>query len=259
MAIVFFTVAIYLTRLIFLKLLCNMLLKMHVSEGVAFMVSHLLYYLLLFILLFVAISSAGIPLAVFALFGGALAIATGIGSQKILNNFLSGIILLVERSIQVGDMVEVDKTQGLVKRIGLRNVHIKTSSNVDILLPNSKFLEEKVINWTFESNIIKADISVQVGFDVDANKVINLLTETAINHPKVLLGQAPKAYLKGFNADNGYLLFKLYYWLRMPNPEEKLSIESDLRIGILRCLRKHDIALASPTLDVVLNTEQVAT
>jgi small-conductance mechanosensitive channel len=207
----------------------------------------------------VAISSAGIPLAVFALFGGALAIAAGIGSQKILNNFLSGIILLIERSIQVGDMIEVDKTQGLVKRIGLRNVHIKTFSNVDMLVPNSKFLEENVINWTLESDIIKAHISVKVGFDVDYNEVINLLTETAINHPKVLPAQNPKAFLEEFNADNGYLLFKLYYWLRVPNPEEKLSIESDLRIGILNCLYEHGIALASPTLGVSLTTEQVTT
>ncbi|NOR81041.1 MAG: mechanosensitive ion channel [Methyloprofundus sp.] len=258
MAIVFFTVAIYLTRLIFLKLLCNMLLKMHVSEGVAFMVSHLLYYLLLFILLFVAISSAGIPLAVFALFGGALAIAAGIGSQKILNNFLSGIILLIERSIQVGDMIEVDKTQGVVKRIGLRNVHIKTFSNVDMLVPNSKLLEENVINWTLESDIIKAYISVKVDFDVDFNKVINLLTKIAINHPKILSEKRPKAFLEEFNSDNGYLLFKLYYWLRVPNPEEKLSIESDLRIGILSCLCEHGIALASPSLDVTLSTEQAA-
>ena len=256
MAIVFFTVAVYLARLIFLKLLCKMLLKMHISEGVAFMVSHLLYYLLLFILLFVAISSAGIPLAVFALFGGALAIATGIGSQKILNNFLSGIILLVERSIQVGDMIEVDKTQGIVKRIGLRNVHIKTCSNVDMLVPNSKFLEENVINWTLENDIVKAHISVKLGFDIDCNKVINLLTECAINHSKVL-PEEPKAFLEEFNADNGYLLFKLYYWLRVTKPEDKLSIESDLRIGILNCLRENGIILASPTLDIVMNTEQV--
>ncbi len=255
MAIVFFAVAVYLTRLVFLKLLFNMLLKVRISEGAAFMISHLLYYLLLFILLFVAISSAGIPLAVFALFGGALAIAAGIGSQKILNNFLSGIILLIERSIQVGDMVEVDKTQGLVKRIGLRNVQITTFSNTDMLVPNSKFLEENVVNWTLESDIIKADISVKVGFDVDINKVINLLTKIAIDHPKVLPEKSPKAYLEEFNADNGYLLFKLYYWLRVPNPEEKLSIESDLRIGILSCLGEHGIALASPTLGVVLNTE----
>ncbi len=256
MAIVFFAVAAYLAQLIFLKLLCNMLLKMRLSEGGAFMVSKLLYYLLMFIILFVAISSAGIPVAVFALFGGGLAIAAGFGSQKILNNFLSGIILLVERSIQVGDMIEVDKTQGLVKKIGLRSVHIKTFCNVDMLVPNSKFLEENVINWTLETDIIKSDISVMVDFDVDFNEVINLLTETAVNHPKVLTERKPKAFLEEFNSDNGYLLYRLYYWLRMPNPEEKLSIESDLRIDILSCLYKHGVALASPTLDVTLNTDR---
>lgn len=254
-AIVFFTVAVYLTRFILLKLLHTLLLRMNISEGGAFMASNLLYYLLLFIFLFVAISSAGIPLAVFALFGGALAIAAGFGSQKIINNFLSGIILLVERSIQVGDMVEVNETKGRIKKIGLRSVQIKTFDNVDILVPNSKFLEEDVINWTLESNLIKSNIEIQVDFDADSNKIIKGLTEAATNHPKVLPEKEVKTFLEEFNSDNGYMRFKLYFWIRMLNPEEKLAVESDLRQTILQSLHKQGIKLAIPALDVALNKE----
>lgn len=252
-AIVLFIVGLIVLRLLINRYLYFILRKLPIREGISFTVSHLLFYVVLFVLLLGVISYAGIPFHIFAFLGGALAIAAGFGSQKILSNFLSGVMLMLEGSIRVGDMVQVDETQGTIKSIGLRHTQLTTFTNIDILIPNAKFLEENVINWTLRSDIIRSDIAIGVYFNAPVNTVIEILAQVAADHPKILKEPEPEAFLERINCDRGYLRFNVYYWLRMNSPRDRLIVESALRMEIINRLSTQDVHLAGPTQDIILH------
>jgi potassium efflux system protein len=252
-AIVLFIIGLIVLRLLIIHFFYFFLRKIRIREGISYTVSHLFFYVVLVILLFPVISYVGIPFHIFAFLGGALAIAAGFGAQKILSNFLSGVILLLEGSIQVGDMIQVDDTQGTIRSIGLRHIQLTTFTNVDILIPNSKFLEGNVINWTLRSDIIRSDIAVGVYFNAPPDKVVEILVKVAADHPKILDEPKPEAFIENINCDRGYLQFNVYYWLRMRSPRDRLIVESALRKEIIHRLNVHGIELASPTQDIVLH------
>lgn len=253
-AIMLFIGGLIIVRLVILRLLYFLLRKIRVREGVAYTITQLLFYLTLLVLLFGAISYAGIPLHIFAFFGGALAIAAGFGSQKIISNFLSGVVLLLEGSIRVGDMVQVDDSTGRIRSIGLRHTQMTTFNNVDILIPNAKFLEENVINWTLESEVIRSNIELGVDFTAPVDVVIATLVQAAVDHPDILDEPKPEAYLETINNDHGYLGLKLYYWHEMHNPREGLAFSSALQIEIITRLRAQGIELTSPTQNVITHS-----
>ncbi len=253
-AILLFIVGLIITRVMVLRYLYLLLKKLGVREGVAYTISQLLSYVLLLALLFGVIAYSGIPLSIFAFFGGALAIAAGFGAQKIVGSFLSGIILLLEGSIRAGDMVQVDGSKGRVKSVGLRHTQMTTFDNVDILIPNAKFLEESVINWTLESKVIRSTIAFGVNFDAPAEVVIDTLVQAAIDNENVLEDPVPEAFLEKINCDAGYLRFELYYWHQMPSPRERLVYNSALQIEIIRRLKEQGIRLASPTQNIITHT-----
>lgn len=250
-AILLFIAGLIIAKLLILRFLYSLLKIIRVREGVAYTITQLLFYLALLALLFGAISYSGIPLHIFAFFGGALAIAAGFGSQKIVSSFLSGVVLLLEGSIRLGDMVQVDDSKGRVKSIGMRHTQITTFNNVDILIPNAKFLEENVINWTLESELIRSDITVSVDFNASVETVLDILIQVAIDHALVLEAPVPEAFLERINSDHGYLRFKLYYWHHMPSPREHLIINSELQIEIIKRLNHQSIGLASPTQNII--------
>jgi small-conductance mechanosensitive channel len=250
-AIFLFAVGFQIAKVIILRFLYFFLKNRRVRDGVAYTFTQLFFYLVLLVLLIGVISYAGIPLRIFAFFGGALAIAAGFGSQKIISNFLSGIILLLEGSIRVGDMVQVGESKGRVKSIGLRQTQITTFDNVDILIPNANFLEENVLNWTLESETIRSDIAVGVDFFAPVEDVMDTLVQVAQDHPEVLDDPIPEAFLENINCDNGYMRFNLYYWHAMQSPRERLLFNSALQVEIIKRLKVLGIALASPTLNII--------
>jgi potassium efflux system protein len=252
-AILLFIAGLMIARLFILRLLYTLLKLIGIREGIAYTITQLLFYLALFALLFGAISYSGIPLHIFAFFGGALAIATGFGSQKIVSSFLSGVVLLMEGSIRVGDMVQVDDSKGRVKSIGMRHTQMTTFNNVDILIPNAKFLEENVINWTLESELIRSDINVSINYSAPVETVIEILEQLANDHSHVLNEPAPEAFLETINCDHGYLRFTLYYWHQMPSPREHLIINSELQIEMIERFNHQGIRLASPTQDIIMH------
>ncbi len=250
-AILLFAVGFQIAKMIILRFLYLFLKNRRIREGVAYTITQLSFYLVLLVLLIGVMSYAGIPFRVFAFFGGALAIAAGFGSQKIISNFLSGIILLLEGSIRIGDMVQVGESKGRVKSIGLRQTQITTFDNVDILIPNANFLEENLFNWTLESETIRSDIAVGVDFFAPAEIVMATLVEVAQDHPEVLDEPIPEAFLEDINCDNGYMRFNLYYWHLMQSPRERLLFNSILQVEIIKRLKLLGIELASPTLNVI--------
>src|SRR6185503_8386495 len=125
--------------------------------------------------LLVAMASVRIPWTVFAFMGGALAISVGFGAQTLINNFISGVILLCERSIRVGDIVEVDDQRGKVVRVGFRNSLVARGDGIEVLVPNSQFLEKKVVNWTLSNDLVRYAVSVSVTYGASTEVVTRLI------------------------------------------------------------------------------------
>ena len=122
--------------------------RLRLESGAAHAFQALTFYFLLLVAFLTALRMVQIPLTAFAVLGGALAIGVGFGSQTVVNNFISGLILLAERPIRLGDLIEVEAVYGTVERIGLRSTRVRTGDNVHIIVPNAAFLESKVVNWT---------------------------------------------------------------------------------------------------------------
>lgn len=226
--------------------------RMSLEEGAAASFQSLSYYALAVAFLLIALRSANIPLTIFTLLGGAFAIGLGFGSQNVIANFLSGLILLVERPIKVGDMIEVDGTLGRVESIGLRATRVRTFDNIHIILPNSSFLEKNVVNWNLRDDIVRGQVNVGVAYGSNTREVERLLLQAASEQRLVLEDPEPTVLFRDF-ADNA-LAFRLYFWIRARNVLDRVRLESDIRYRIDELFRESDVVIAFPQRDVHLDT-----
>ena len=210
----------------------------------------LMFYLLLFTFTMVSLNVLHVPITVFSFLGGALAIGAGFGSQNIVNNFISGLILVVERPIRVGDVIELDGATGTVMQIGARSTKITTGSNHEIIVPNSKLLETSVTNWTLTDEIVGCVIKVGVAYGSPTREVERLLRMAAEQHEGVLKEPAPGVVLADFGADA--LHFELNFRVNL-REARKGNVESDLRFAIDEFFADRGIVMAYPQRDVHLN------
>ena len=192
-----------------------------------------------------------IPLSVFAFLGGALAIGVGFGTQNLLKNLISGVMLLVERPIRIGDLVEVDNVRGRVTSIGIRFSTIHSSDGIDTLIPNSELVEKKLTNWTFSNPDIRREIRVGVAYGADPVQVKNLMQSAALEHPDVMHMPEPMVVLDDLG-DNA-LIFALRYWIRIQNGTDGRRVDSDLRCEILEKLNGAGIDVPYPQRDIHLS------
>ncbi|MEO0018338.1 MAG: hypothetical protein RLZZ522_1621 [Verrucomicrobiota bacterium] len=186
----------------------------------------------------------GIPLTVFAFFGGALAIGLGFGTQTLIKNFISGIIVLVERKVRVGDMVEVDGIVGTVTEINTRSSVVRGSDDVETMIPNSVLLDNRVSNWMLSNKRLRRSLRVAAALGTPPAKVMELLTEVAGRHGLVLHEPAPFAVFEDFGEKS--LLFSLYFWLELPGASSPMVITSDLRLMMEKHLTEAGYSLTSP-------------
>jgi small-conductance mechanosensitive channel len=200
---------------------------------------------------FVALVTVKIPFTVFAFLGGALAIGVGFGAQNLINNFISGIILLFERPIKVGDIVEVEGTRGRIVNIGGRCSQVRRFDGVDILVPNSSFLEKNVVNWTLSDEIIRLSVSVGVAYGSPTREVIRLIGEAADEHGKILEFPEPIILFEDFG-DNA-LIFTIYFWTEVSLHADYRIVASDLRLMIDKRFAEAGITIAFPQRDVHLD------
>jgi small-conductance mechanosensitive channel len=219
------------------------------KSGVAPLQS-LTFYMLLALFTMASLNVLHVPLTVFSFFGGALAIGAGFGSQNIVNNFISGLILLVERPIRVGDVIELDGMTGTVSQIGARSTKIATGVNHEIIVPNSKLLETSVVNWTLSDDIVACNVDVGVAYGSPTREVERLLKQAANQHPYVLKEPVADVILADFAADS--LLFKLRVWVNLRR-KRRVEVESDLRFAIDELFSGRGIVMAYPQRDVHLN------
>ncbi len=194
----------------------------------------------------VGISAAGLDLSSLALVAGALSLGVGFGLQNIVSNFVSGLILLVERPFKVGDWVVTGTTEGFVKRISVRATEIETFQHQSIMVPNSLFINASVGNWTHRNKLGRSDIPVVVGYDTTPRRVMDLLLEIADAHPLVLRNPAPAAVFSAFGETTMTFELRIY----VADIVNGGGVRNDLRLEIFERFRAEDIGLPFPK-DVV--------
>ena len=204
-----------------------------------------------FVALFtIALASVNVPLAVFAFFGGTLAIAAGFGAQHLIGNLLSSVILLFDRTVQVGDVVEIDGHRGRVTAIGMRSSSILRFDGVEMLVPNSQFLEQRVTNWTHSSKQVRYEIALGVAYHSPTQKVSDLILQVVKEDPHTLTNPAPFVFFEEFG--ESALMFRVYLWLILETDEENRVVLSNIRHRIKEALDEAGIVIALPQRDVHL-------
>jgi potassium efflux system protein len=220
--------------------------RLPLQRGVPLAVSTITYYFVLILVAFAALANAGVELNKFTVLTGAIGVGLGFGLQNIVNNFVSGLILLFERPIHVGDVVDVGGLVGTVKRIGARSSTVLTFQGAEVIVPNSNLLSNQVINWTLSSEWRRVDIPVGVAYGTDPNRVLQLLVEVAKSHPGVLLERPPTAFFMGFG--ESALNFELRFWSAAQ--DSWFQLQSDVTIGIAKALEKAGIEIPFPQRDL---------
>jgi potassium-dependent mechanosensitive channel len=208
------------------------------------------FYMLLGTFTMFSLNVLNVPMTVFSFLGGALAIGAGFGSQNIVNNFISGLILLAERPIRVGDTIQLDTWTGTVTQIGARSTKITNGSNHEIIVPNSKLLETSVVNWTLSDDTICCEVKVGAAYGSPTREVERLLKLAALQHERILRDPAPIVVFTDFGADA--LMFELRFWLHL-RQTNKTEVESDLRFAIDELFADRGLVIAYPQRDVHLN------
>src|SRR5690242_15385369 len=153
----------------------RLLTRFHLSKSDTAPLQSLVFYVLFATFAVISLNVLQVPITAFSFLGGALAIGAGFGSQNIVNNFISGLILLVERPIRVGDVIDLDGTTGTVSHIGARSTKIATGVNHDLIVPNSKLLETSVVNWTLSDDVVACNVTVGVAYGTPPREVERLL------------------------------------------------------------------------------------
>ena len=218
--------------------------RQHIDRTAAATIERVLHYGLIAMIVLFALNTVNIPLTVFTFFGGALAIGVGFGAQTLINNFISGLILMAERPIKIGDIVEVDGQRGLVAEIGARCSRIATYTGVDILVPNSVLLERNVVNWTYNDSKARHSLTVKVAHETDSRDATRLIEKALKDHGQVLRTPAPFVLFAEI-LDNAFV-FEVNFWLDLRATPDGRIVSSDLRHMIEGAFRDAGIQFISP-------------
>lgn len=242
----------YLLSKLVERMIRRRLAKTDLRADAAFMLQRIIYYVLLVVLAMMALSLLNVPLTAFAFVSGAVAIGVGFGAQNVVNNFISGWILLFEKPVRIDDFIEVDSYIGTVERIGNRSTRIRRPDGVRLLIPNSKMLEHIVVNWTLIDQKIRTVVRVGVAYGSPTKQVAELIEQAVNEQPETQSEPAPMIILEDF-ADNA-VLFEALFWCQIGGKRELRQIRSAVRFRIEELFAENDIVIAFPQRDVHLDT-----
>ncbi|NEP00158.1 MAG: mechanosensitive ion channel [Symploca sp. SIO2E9] len=224
-----------------------------VDRGIQDTVALLVQYALTFLALLILLTIWGVDVSSLAILASLLGVGIGFGLQNIANNFISGLIITFERPIQVGDFIQVGDLLGNVERIGTRSTEISTLDQVKIIVPNSRFLESEVVNWSHGNPVSRMRVPVGVAYGSNIKQVRQALLEAAKSHPDVLHHPSPQVWLQEFG-DNS-INFDLLVWIC--EPPKQFKLKSDLNYRIQASLKKHGLEIPFPQRDLHLKSPQI--
>jgi potassium-dependent mechanosensitive channel len=218
--------------------------RVHLAPGIPYAMSTLLNYVILLIGFYIAIAALGFDMNRFTILAGAFGVGFGFGLQNIINNFVSGLILLFERPVKVGDVVQMEgagefSQPGVVERIGIRASIIRVTNGAEVIVPNAKLISDRVTNWTYSNRRRSIEIPISVASTADPQRVMELLQQVAAANPLLVSDPPPEALFVKFGA--GTLDFELHAWT--DHYEEWQRIRSDLATAIHNTLTKENILI----------------
>ena len=212
------------------------------------------FYSILILVVLTIMSLFGIPTTAFAFATGAIAIGVGFGAQNIINNFISGWILIAERPIRVEDFIEIDGFYGTVKQIGTRSTLVHRSDGVHVLVPNSKLLENTVINWTLKDGLIRSVVRVGVAYGSDPLQVSEIIERCVTTQKEVLTEPKPEFIFEDFG--ESALIFDAYFWCDVRGEKTLRRVRSEIRMSISTAFNDAGIVIAFPQRDIHLHSEK---
>jgi len=242
--------AVMITRFVRFILEGDVLPRLNLPRGVPGAISIMSSYLIIGFGIVVAIMSAGIDLSSFALLAGALGVGIGFGLQNIVNNFISGLILIFERPIQIGDAVQIEDLSGRVTHIGIRSSTIKTWDGAEVIVPNGNLISNKLVNWTLSDQRRRINIMVGVAYGTDVGLVMETLLNCAKHNERIIEYPAPSVLFEDF-ADSS-LNFELRCWTS--DFSSWVEIRSELRVAIDKAFKENNIEIPFPQRDLHLKS-----
>ena len=252
--VIVFILAIYgsviISRFIRFLLEEDILVRMQLPRGVPAAISMLTNYAIIALGLFIAFSAAGIALDKFAIILGALGVGIGFGLQNIVNNFISGLILIFERPIQLNDTIAQGELYGTVTRIGIRSSTIRTFDGAEVIVPNANLISNDVTNWTLSDRHRRIQILVGVAYGTDPNKVLDILRETIKNQPEILETPEPLILFREFGDSS--LNFDIRFWTA--DASGWLALQSSVNVEINNAFKRAGIEIPFPQRDLHLKS-----
>jgi small-conductance mechanosensitive channel len=233
------------------RILARRLLKTRLQADAAHALERILFYSIVVVVVMTALSLLHIPLTAFAFVSGAVAIGVGFGAQNIINNFISGWILMSERPVRIGDFIEIDGAHGVVETIGARSTRIRRVDGVHLLVPNSRILETTVVNWTLVDRNIRTMLRVGVAYGSPVRLVAELFERAVTDNSQVLATPKPVVVFEDFG--DSALIFDAYFWCDVGGERELRQIRSEIRFKLEELFREHDITVPFPQRDVHLS------
>ena len=233
------------------RLISGRLTAHNMQPDIVHLIRRIFYIVALIVLAVTTLELLNVPLTAFAFVSGALAIGVGFGAQNIINNFISGWILMWERPIRIGDFLEIGTAYGTVESINTRSTLIRRTDGVHLLIPNSALLENTVVNWTLVDHLARTRIRVGVAYGSPVRRVQELTLQAAQEHKDVLADPLPLVIFDDFG--DSALIFDLYFWVNARGERDLRVIRSDIRFRIVELFAAENITIAFPQQDVHLD------
>jgi potassium-dependent mechanosensitive channel len=239
-----FAIAVWASFLVskFLRFLLEEDVFQHfrLERGLPYAITTMVHYSILLVGFFVALGALGIDLTKITILAGAFSVGVGFGLQNVINNFVSGLILLFERPIKIGDVIEIGGTVGEVRRIGIRACVIRTGEGSEIIVPNGSLISNQVTNWTFSDRARAIEVSVNILPGTDSQRIVELLKTAGASQPGITKEPAPQVYVTSFTA--GAITFLLRAWT--DRYQDWAQVRSDLAVAISDALAREKIGIA---------------
>lgn len=243
LAVVGFWITKYLVRLLTAKLT-----NRNTDPNIIHLVRRLLYAIAISIIAITVLDIINVPITAFAFLSGAIAIGFGFGAQNIINNFISGWILMWEKPIRIGDFLEVESAKGVVEEINTRSTRFRRVDGVHMLIPNSKLLENTIVNWTLVDKLMRTSVQIGVAYGSPAKKVAALILQATEEQEGVLATPKPQVIFEDFG-DNA-LIFEVNFWIHS-NVEGGLRMaKSNVRFRLDELFAENNIVIAFPQRDI---------
>jgi small-conductance mechanosensitive channel len=238
----------YILTKTLIKMITKRLITKKTDPNIIHLLQRIFYVIAFAIMLVTTLDLINVPITAFAFLSGAVAIGFGFGAQNIINNFISGWILMWERPIRIGDFLEVEAAKGVVEQINTRSTRIRRVDGVHLLIPNSKLLENTVVNWTLVDNVVRSSVTVGVAYGSPVKKVAELILQATTDQKSIQTTPKPFVTFEDFG-DNA-LMFEVTFWLDSTTEGGLRVMRSHIRFRLDELFEENNIVVAFPQRDL---------